>query len=188
MAKEGSTVGGLMDSFGTAISMSLQYGVPLEVLVNKFSHTRFEPMVTPRIRHSHCQEHGRLHLPLDGITFLAGYREAATGQLKSEPTSSIAAPSSTVAPPRPVLGERGPGGEGQGAKASSTATTSAAATSSTGVAGSSPASSTNSKIAPSKSAANQQSTSKRPQANGNGALEVADVFHSCLLQRRRRHD
>lgn len=44
MAKEGSTVGGLMDSFGTAISMSLQYGVPLEVLVHKFSHSRFEPM------------------------------------------------------------------------------------------------------------------------------------------------
>ncbi len=43
MAKEGSTVGGLMDAFGTAISLSLQYGVPLEVLVNKFSHTRFEP-------------------------------------------------------------------------------------------------------------------------------------------------
>ncbi|MDP1563336.1 MAG: vitamin B12-dependent ribonucleotide reductase [Pirellulaceae bacterium] len=44
MAKEGSTVGGLMDSFGTAISLALQYGVPLDVLVNKFSHTRFEPM------------------------------------------------------------------------------------------------------------------------------------------------
>ena len=44
MAKEGSTIGGLMDCFGTAISMGLQYGVPLEVYVNKFSHTRFEPM------------------------------------------------------------------------------------------------------------------------------------------------
>ena len=44
MAKEGSTVGGLMDSFGTAISICLQYGVPLRVLVNKFSHSRFEPM------------------------------------------------------------------------------------------------------------------------------------------------
>src|SRR5208282_3469505 len=43
MAKEGSTIGGLMDCFGTAVSMSLQYGVPLEVYVNKFSHTRFEP-------------------------------------------------------------------------------------------------------------------------------------------------
>ncbi len=44
MAKEGSTIGGLMDCFGTAISMSLQYGVPLKVYADKFSHTRFEPM------------------------------------------------------------------------------------------------------------------------------------------------
>src|SRR6056297_2794972 len=44
MAKEGSTIGGIMDSFGTALSIALQYGVPLDVLVNKFSHTRFEPM------------------------------------------------------------------------------------------------------------------------------------------------
>lgn len=43
MAKEGSTVSGLMDSFATAISLSLQYGVPLQVLADKFSHTRFEP-------------------------------------------------------------------------------------------------------------------------------------------------
>ncbi|MGQ9560708.1 MAG: vitamin B12-dependent ribonucleotide reductase [Candidatus Oleimicrobiaceae bacterium] len=43
MAKEGSVVSGLMDSFATAISLALQYGVPLKVLVNKFSHTRFEP-------------------------------------------------------------------------------------------------------------------------------------------------
>ncbi len=43
MAKEGSTVSGLMDSFATAISLALQYGVPLQVLADKFSHTRFEP-------------------------------------------------------------------------------------------------------------------------------------------------
>ncbi len=43
MAKEGSVVSGLMDSFATAISMALQYGVPLQVLIDKFSHTRFEP-------------------------------------------------------------------------------------------------------------------------------------------------
>jgi ribonucleoside-diphosphate reductase alpha chain len=43
MAKEGSTVSGLMDSFATAISLALQYGVPLKVLVDKFSHSRFEP-------------------------------------------------------------------------------------------------------------------------------------------------
>jgi len=43
MSKEGSTVSGLMDCFATAISMALQYGVPLKVLCDKFSHTRFEP-------------------------------------------------------------------------------------------------------------------------------------------------
>lgn len=44
MAKEGSTIGGLMDCFSTAISMGLQYGVPLTDYVNKFSFTRFDPM------------------------------------------------------------------------------------------------------------------------------------------------
>ena len=43
MAKEGSAISGLMDSFATAISLALQYGVPLKVLIDKFSHTRFEP-------------------------------------------------------------------------------------------------------------------------------------------------
>ena len=43
MAKEGSIVSGLMDAFATAISLALQYGVPLEVLVRKFVHSRFEP-------------------------------------------------------------------------------------------------------------------------------------------------
>ncbi|HMJ81262.1 MAG TPA: vitamin B12-dependent ribonucleotide reductase, partial [Candidatus Dormibacteraeota bacterium] len=43
MAKEGSTVSGLMDSFATATSVALQYGVPLRDLVNKFAHVRFEP-------------------------------------------------------------------------------------------------------------------------------------------------
>ena len=43
MAKEGSTVGGIMNAFGTAISLCLQYGVPLRALVGKFSHSRFDP-------------------------------------------------------------------------------------------------------------------------------------------------
>ncbi|OLE92063.1 MAG: ribonucleoside-diphosphate reductase, adenosylcobalamin-dependent [Crenarchaeota archaeon 13_1_20CM_2_51_8] len=43
MSKEGSTISGLMDAFSTSISLALQYGVPLKVLVNKFTHTRFEP-------------------------------------------------------------------------------------------------------------------------------------------------
>jgi ribonucleoside-diphosphate reductase alpha chain len=43
MAKAGSTIAGLMDSFGIAVSMALQFGVPLRTLTDKFSHTRFEP-------------------------------------------------------------------------------------------------------------------------------------------------
>ena len=43
MAKEGSTVSGLMDSFATAISLALQHGVPIKLMCEKFSHTRFEP-------------------------------------------------------------------------------------------------------------------------------------------------
>ena len=43
MAKEGSTISGLMDAFATAISFNLQYGVPVKFLVDKFAHVRFEP-------------------------------------------------------------------------------------------------------------------------------------------------
>jgi ribonucleoside-diphosphate reductase alpha chain len=43
MAKEGSTISGLMDSFGTAISLAFQHGVPLRLLVDKFTRTKFDP-------------------------------------------------------------------------------------------------------------------------------------------------
>lgn len=82
MAKEGSTVGGLMDAFGTAISICLQYGVPFEVLVNKFSHTRFEPMghtTNPDIRIAKSVVDYIFRWL--GITFLPGYREANNGTL-----------------------------------------------------------------------------------------------------------
>jgi ribonucleoside-diphosphate reductase alpha chain len=80
MAKEGSTIGGLMDAFGTAVSMSLQYGVPLEDYVRKFSHMRFEPQgytKNPDIRIAKSL--------IDyifrwlGNTFLPGFREASLG-------------------------------------------------------------------------------------------------------------
>ncbi|MBN1395182.1 MAG: vitamin B12-dependent ribonucleotide reductase [Pirellulales bacterium] len=77
MAKEGSTIGGMMDCFGTAISMSLQYGVPLEVYVSKFSHTRFEPMgftKNPDVRIAKSIVDYIFRWL--GITFLPGYREA----------------------------------------------------------------------------------------------------------------
>ncbi len=77
MAKEGSTIGGLMDCFGTAVSMSLQYGVPLEVYVNKFSHTRFEPMghtKNPDIRIAKSIVDYIFRWL--GMTFIPGFREA----------------------------------------------------------------------------------------------------------------
>jgi ribonucleoside-diphosphate reductase alpha chain len=43
MAKEGSTISGLMDAFATSVSLALQHGVPLQLLCEKFKHTRFEP-------------------------------------------------------------------------------------------------------------------------------------------------
>jgi ribonucleoside-diphosphate reductase alpha chain len=43
MAKEGSTIAGLMECFGTVVSVGLQHGVPLRVLCEKLAHTRFEP-------------------------------------------------------------------------------------------------------------------------------------------------
>jgi ribonucleoside-diphosphate reductase alpha chain len=85
MAKEGSTVGGLMDCFGTAISICLQYGVPPEVLVNKFSHTRFEPMghtTNPDVRIAKSVVDYIFRWL--GITFLDGYREASNGLPLSE--------------------------------------------------------------------------------------------------------
>jgi ribonucleoside-diphosphate reductase alpha chain len=87
MAKEGSTIGGVMDAFGTAISMSLQYGVPLEVLVNKFSHMRFEPM-----GHTKNPEIRIAKSIIDyifrwlGNEFLLGYKEANKGLVAEEPS------------------------------------------------------------------------------------------------------
>jgi ribonucleoside-diphosphate reductase alpha chain len=80
MAKEGSTIGGLMDCFGTAISMGLQFGVPMEVFVNKFSHTRFEPMghtQNPDIRIAKSIVDYIFRWM--GIQFMPGFREANLG-------------------------------------------------------------------------------------------------------------
>jgi len=92
MAKEGSTVGGMMDCFGTAISMSLQYGVPLEVYVDKFSHTRFEPMGYTKnpdilIAKSIVDYIFRWL----GITFLSDHREGSKGGTAAAPPASAPA-------------------------------------------------------------------------------------------------
>jgi ribonucleoside-diphosphate reductase alpha chain len=77
MAKEGSTVGGLMDSLGTAVSVALQYGVPIESLVKKFTHQRFEPagMTTNRDIPFAKSLVDYIFRWL-GMEFISGYREA----------------------------------------------------------------------------------------------------------------
>jgi ribonucleoside-diphosphate reductase alpha chain len=77
MAKEGSTIGGLMDSVGTLTSLALQYGVPLEALVKKFAHQRFEPSgftKNPDIRNaSSITDYVFRWMALQ---FIPGYRES----------------------------------------------------------------------------------------------------------------
>ena len=98
MAKEGSTIGGLMDVVGTAISIGLQYGVPLEVFVNKFAHSRFEPAgftknpdipIAKSVTDYICR--------WLGIEFIPGYREANTpNRGPAEPAPAPVAPAVKV--------------------------------------------------------------------------------------------
>ena len=86
MSKEGSTIGGLMDSIGTLTSMALQYGVPLEALVKKFAHQRFEPSgftKNPEIRNaSSITDYVFRWL---AFQFIPGYRESiATARTQPE--------------------------------------------------------------------------------------------------------
>ena len=79
MAKEGSTIGGLMDGLGTLTSLALQYGVPMEALVRKFAHQRFEPSgftTNPEIRNaSSITDYVFRWLAMQ---FVPGYREKNT--------------------------------------------------------------------------------------------------------------
>jgi ribonucleoside-diphosphate reductase alpha chain len=82
MAKEGSTIGGLMDTIGALTSLALQYGVPLESLVKKFAHQRFEPSgftKNPDIRNaSSIIDYVFRWL---GCNFVDGYRESTQPKL-----------------------------------------------------------------------------------------------------------
>ena len=79
MAKEGSTIGGLMDSIGTLTSLALQYGVPLDALVRKFAHQRFEPSgytKNPDIRNASSITDYVFRWM--AFQFIPGYRESVT--------------------------------------------------------------------------------------------------------------
>ncbi len=98
MAKEGSTIGGLMDSLGTSTSVALQYGVPLESLVRKFTHQRFEPagMTTNRDIPFAKSLVDYIFRWL-GIEFIDGYREA------NAPARSTPEPKEQVDKPDPIV-------------------------------------------------------------------------------------
>ncbi|MEA2636243.1 MAG: ribonucleoside-diphosphate reductase alpha chain [Chloroflexota bacterium] len=114
MSKEGSTISGLMDAFATSISLALQYGVPLEVLVKKFAHTRFEPSGFTK----------NPEIPIaKSITdyifrwlaskFLSGTQQEAIGIVRREPVIEIeASPAPTVAtspaPTKPAPADSNP--------------------------------------------------------------------------------
>ncbi len=98
MAKEGSTIGGLMDVIGTETSLALQYGVPLEAMVKKFSHARFEPSgwtTNPDIPVAKSVVDYIFRWL--GIQFIDGFREANTPKREessSESHSNFKVPSS----------------------------------------------------------------------------------------------
>jgi ribonucleoside-diphosphate reductase alpha chain len=91
MAKEGSTVSGLMDTIGVLTSMALQYGVPLEVLVSKFSHVRFEPSgFTKNPDIPMAKSLIDYIFRFLGARFLAGEARAAVGLIEREESSETA--------------------------------------------------------------------------------------------------
>jgi ribonucleoside-diphosphate reductase alpha chain len=92
MAKEGSTIGGLMDSLGTAISVALQYGVPVESLVTKFAHQRFEPMgMTTNADIPFAKSLVDYIFRWLGMQFIPGYREVNAPRRPSASDSPSAA-------------------------------------------------------------------------------------------------
>ena len=120
MAKEGSTVGGMMDAFGTAISMALQYGVPLQTLVDKFSHQRFEPSgITANREIPFAKSIVDYIFRWLAMEFIPGYRQGhapqRSGQTATPPTgetSSGKAQTKTVLiPAAPALSDARPTAE-----------------------------------------------------------------------------
>jgi ribonucleoside-diphosphate reductase alpha chain len=90
MAKEGSTIGGLMDSLGTAVSVALQYGVPVQSLVNKFTHQRFEPAgMTSNSDIPFAKSLVDYIFRWLGMRFIPGYREANLPQRVAKPAESV---------------------------------------------------------------------------------------------------
>ena len=101
MAKEGSTIGGLMDTIGTLTSMALQYGVPMSALVNKFAHMRFEPSGwtgNPDIPNAKSVPDYIFRWL--GIQFIPGFREANSPQRNGNGSAHAIVEAPATEPPR----------------------------------------------------------------------------------------
>ncbi|MFQ5513323.1 MAG: vitamin B12-dependent ribonucleotide reductase [Myxococcota bacterium] len=101
MAKEGSTISGLMDTVAIMTSIALQYGVPLKALVDKFSHTRFEPSgFTQNSAIPFAKSVTDYVFRWLGLTFLSGEADAA------DPDAQLGEAQTNVGAPAPVPGSR----------------------------------------------------------------------------------
>ena len=166
MAKEGSTIGGLMDAFGTAVSMSLQYGVPLEVLREQvFAHAFRADGAHQEPRHSHRQKHCRLHLPLAGHRVSAGLQEANKG-LHPEELQSPAKSDDLEGSGFGIQGSAQKAADGMGGGTSQRPT----------IAAKPPAS-------PKPTAAKSPASAKHSGANGNGKKTGIVEENAALLHR-----
>jgi ribonucleoside-diphosphate reductase alpha chain len=102
MSKEGSTIGGLMDCLGTAISVALQYGVPIESLVTKFAHQRFEPMgMTTNRDVPFAKSLVDYIFRWLGMRFVPGYREANAPKRPDDEVPAKTPARATQDDPRP---------------------------------------------------------------------------------------
>ena len=113
MAKEGSTISGLMDSFATAISMCLQHGVPLKLLCEKFAHTRFEPSGwTGNEQIGYAKSIMDYLFRWMQLRFLSGQQLDLFASMKPEaaalPAVTAAADAATTAPSGPLALDPGP--------------------------------------------------------------------------------
>ncbi|MGZ0709560.1 vitamin B12-dependent ribonucleotide reductase [Coraliomargarita sp. W4R53] len=99
MAKAGSTINGLMDTVGTLVSLCLQYGVPLETLVKKFSHVRFEPEGMTKNPHIPFAKSVIDYVARElGMEFIPGYKEKMSPAVQEDDAFEDKNPSSTVIP------------------------------------------------------------------------------------------
>jgi ribonucleoside-diphosphate reductase alpha chain len=101
MAKEGSTISGFADAFAQAISYALQYGVPLQALVDKFSHVRFEPSGmsrNPEIRFAKSiVDYIFRWLATKFLSPEAQFHAGVNGRELEEPTAQVLSPTSNAA-------------------------------------------------------------------------------------------